>query len=216
MCLVVRNIALIPLLTRCLFHIIQAELIEFYYLWKKTQSGSKLMKSMRKQTRRPTNLVRRMRGRPNRTLSADYVDLNPSSDDDRESEDSDKDLASYQCTNCSATGMYISSRFILSQCTRQPAYHKHKICTRYLLIRPYSNRLQNQKTGIQQPKIKLPSSVVIADYSIRSMENCVQLKIEKILRHLTVNPILKKKPMKMLIRLTPAQRHQLLLRLLLP
>lgn len=64
-----------------------------------------MMKSMRKQTRRPTtNLVRRMRGRPSRTLSADYVDLNPSSEEDRESEDSDKDLTSYQCTNCSATG----------------------------------------------------------------------------------------------------------------
>ncbi|XP_055332001.1 arginine-glutamic acid dipeptide repeats protein-like isoform X2 [Paramacrobiotus metropolitanus] len=85
-------------------HHTTAELIEFYYQWKKTPAGNKLMKSVRKPPRRPTNMMRRMRGRPNRTtLSSDFVDLNPSSDEDRESEESDKDLSTYQCSNCNAT-----------------------------------------------------------------------------------------------------------------
>ncbi|GAU97064.1 hypothetical protein RvY_08423 [Ramazzottius varieornatus] len=84
-----------------------AKCIEYFYLWKKTAAGLKVLRrpAAGSQKRTSGGGLRRIKTRgPNRTLSSDFVDCSPSSgDEERESDDSDKDLSAYQCSNCSAT-----------------------------------------------------------------------------------------------------------------
>ncbi|KFM59729.1 Arginine-glutamic acid dipeptide repeats protein, partial [Stegodyphus mimosarum] len=81
-----------------------ADLVEFYYLWKKSP-GAVTSRTHRRNRRQ--NTLRRIKPSPikqNRPTSNDYMDGSSGSDEGEDSEDSDsRDVTGYQCQNCCTT-----------------------------------------------------------------------------------------------------------------
>ncbi|XP_028393686.1 arginine-glutamic acid dipeptide repeats protein-like [Dendronephthya gigantea] len=73
------------------------DLVEYYYIWKKTPSAM----SSRPHRRRRHNVLRRRNcTRSTKTSSSEFVELSSCSEDDYDSEDSDKDFSLYCCRHC--------------------------------------------------------------------------------------------------------------------
>ncbi|CAB4009202.1 arginine-glutamic acid dipeptide repeats -like, partial [Paramuricea clavata] len=74
------------------------DLVEYYYIWKKTPSAM----SSRPHRRRRHNVLRRRNiTRSTKTSSSEFVELSSCSEDDEyHSEDSDKDFSLYCCRHC--------------------------------------------------------------------------------------------------------------------
>ncbi|GAB6028239.1 hypothetical protein CHUAL_002427 [Chamberlinius hualienensis] len=80
-----------------------SELVEFYYLWKKTPAAASNRPHRR---HRRQGILRRIRGgaRSNRVQSNDFVDASSASEEENESDDSDsRDLNGSYCHHCSTT-----------------------------------------------------------------------------------------------------------------
>ena len=151
---------------------LQAQCIEYFYLWKKTPAGLKVLRrpAAGSQKRSSGGGLRRIRARgPNRTLSSDFVDCSPSSgDEERESDDSDKDMSAYQCSNCSATGkcVFFASNF------KHSRYMVTLACFyTCLIIRVIICVWQSRKSGITPPRIRRRCCALIVDSFTKSTAN---------------------------------------------
>ncbi|XP_077998737.1 uncharacterized protein LOC144451708 [Glandiceps talaboti] len=78
------------------------DLVEYYYYWKKTPEASN-QRPHRKHRRQ--NVLRRIRGgsRTSRPASSEFLDLSSASEEEIDSEDSEKDLSGYACRHCYST-----------------------------------------------------------------------------------------------------------------
>lgn len=76
-----------------------SELVEYYYMWKKTQSA---LSSRPHRRRRHNVLKRKVHTRASRSISSEYIDLSSCSEDDYDSEDSERsrDMSLYCCRHC--------------------------------------------------------------------------------------------------------------------
>lgn len=76
------------------------DLVEYYYTWKKTPSAL----SSRPHRRRRHNVLRRKAlPRSSKSIVSEFVDLSSCSEDDYDSDDSDRDLRLYCCRHCYST-----------------------------------------------------------------------------------------------------------------
>lgn len=76
------------------------DLVEYYYTWKKTPSAL----SSRPHRRRRHNVLRRKAlPRTSKSIVSEFVDLSSCSEDEYDSDDSDRDLRLYCCRHCYST-----------------------------------------------------------------------------------------------------------------
>ncbi|XP_006823033.1 uncharacterized protein LOC100368754 [Saccoglossus kowalevskii] len=79
-----------------------SDLVEYYYYWKKTPEAANQRPHRR---HRRQNVLRRIRpgARSSRPASSEFLDLSSASEEEIDSEDSEKDLSGYACRHCYTT-----------------------------------------------------------------------------------------------------------------
>lgn len=81
------------------FPYLQRELVYYYYIWKKTPTA--INSRPHKRGRRHSVLCRKTRSTKSKSSAAsEFVDLSSCSEDEPDSEDSERDLSLYACRHC--------------------------------------------------------------------------------------------------------------------